>query len=66
MLINPQMSTFSGYKYADNKIPNKGVTVKMSSNGSDVNCSLSVSVVCKANGVKVSSHSFYFLGLLLD
>ncbi|KAJ9683929.1 hypothetical protein PVL29_016432 [Vitis rotundifolia] len=36
----------------DKNIPNKGVTVKMSSNGPDVNCSLSVSVICESNGVQ--------------
>lgn len=36
----------------DKNIPKKGVTVKMSSNGPDVNCSLSVSVICESNGVQ--------------
>nr|CAN76264.1 hypothetical protein VITISV_001854 [Vitis vinifera] len=39
----------------DKNIPKKGVTVKMSSNGPDVNCSLSVSVICESNGVQFNT-----------
>ena len=61
------MSTFPGYNgCADKKNPNKGVTVKMSSNGTDVSCSLSVSVICDSNGVQVSSHSLYLFEMSLD
>lgn len=37
----------------DKNTPDKGVTVTMSSNIDGVNCSLSVSIVCDKNSVKV-------------
>lgn len=42
---------------ADKKNPHIGVIVKMSSGGPKLNCSLSVSVLCNANGVQVK---FYY------
>lgn len=41
-----------GFK-PDRKTPNKGVTITMSNNADGANCSLTVSVVCDPNGVRV-------------
>ncbi|KAJ6690119.1 hypothetical protein OIU85_006402 [Salix viminalis] len=45
----------------DNQNPHKGVIVKMTSNGSEHNCSLSVSVICDSNRV-LGPHSLEKLG----
>ncbi|KAB5544404.1 hypothetical protein DKX38_012516 [Salix brachista] len=45
----------------DNQNPHKGVIVKMTSSGSEHNCSLSVSVICDSNGV-LGPHSLEKLG----
>lgn len=58
---------------ADNQNPHKGVIVKMTSSGSEHNCSLSVSVICDSNRVLVREISlnlslqtflFYYINLL--
>uniref|UniRef100_A0A6N2LRD0 Uncharacterized protein n=1 Tax=Salix viminalis TaxID=40686 RepID=A0A6N2LRD0_SALVM len=45
----------------DNQNPHKGVIVKMTSSGSEHNCSLSVSVICDSNRV-LGPHSLEKLG----